>query len=180
MFDHAYSYKFVGKEKGEDGSYVAHLFRFKTRQNRTIIFRAEVFDNPHPIVVVKFFDKAHRLSEKRFSLLTNTGGFGSIVATCINIMFKDLVGSNPYLSFAFMGAPKPKELAQKRLHNTQRFRLYALLMKRKFTPLHYQHAIMETYSCYLILNRDYCEDKPAAVEEMLEALKKTYPNEAKW
>lgn len=180
MFDYVYSYNFAGKEKGEDGSYVAHLFRFKTRQNRTIIFRAEVFDDPHPIVVVKFFDKAHRLSEKRYSLLTNTGGFGSIVWTCINIMFKDLVDGNPYRSFAFIGAPKPKEVEQKKMANTHRFRLYANLMKRKFTPLRYQHTIMETCSCYLILNRDYCEDKPAAMAEMLEALKKTYPNEAKW
>ena len=176
MFDCVYPYRLATKTKGGNGHSVIHLFRFRTRQNRVILFQAECFDN-HPIAVVKFYDKAHRESKNRFTLLTETGGFSAVVWTCLHIMFVDMVHENPYMSFAFMGAPKPTETD---LDQTHRYRLYSEVMKRRFSPVDYEHLVMDSCSCYFMFCRNYCEHNPAAIDEMLDTLKKVYPDEAGW
>lgn len=89
------------------GNFAVHLYRFDVTKRQIIMVEVHQFVK-HPICVIKFYDRDDRNSENRFTKLTNKGNFKPIFRTCINIML-ELRTQNPFLSFAFIGAPTPEE-----------------------------------------------------------------------
>jgi hypothetical protein len=173
MFDTSYPYSLKGKQRSKAGELgaVVHLFAFRTPQKRCIIVEIHLFD-AQPIAIVKFFDKAHRLSPKRFSLLSSTNEAAPIIRTAVNVMlsfYKD----DPYISFAFMGAPDANGNIQK----SKRFRVYAGMMKRLFSDLEFRHLQREDRSLYILLNRNYCDNKSDASKDIFDLLSMAYPDE---
>lgn len=170
MFDTSYDYLLKGKRKGELDKTV-HLFTFRTTRNRQII--VEMHEHAaHPVVIVKFFDKAHRLSLNRFSLMSSSSEAPRIIRTAIQVML-DFHQQNPFLSFAFMGAPD----ANGNLDNNKRFRVYKGVMQRLFSDLEFEHLQNPKRSLYILLNRNYCYRQPEAPGEIFKLLKTAYPDE---
>lgn len=185
MFDTLYNYLPKGNRKGELGKTV-HLFAFRTPRKRQIIVEIHEHDS-QPIAIVKFFDKAHRLSEKRFSLMNKRFKLNEdekielekdareaapIIRTAIQIML-DFYKRNPFLSFAFMGAPDEDGNAD----NNKRFRVYSGVMKRLFSDVEFEHLQRQDRSSYILLNRSYCYKQPHAAGEIFKLLETAYPDE---
>ncbi|MCC6413495.1 MAG: hypothetical protein IT270_17685 [Saprospiraceae bacterium] len=168
MFDRIYAYRKADKQRGVTGETV-HLFVFRTTKRRCIIFEAHEFSTC-PLMVVKFFDKAHKLSDKRFSLLNGSNEAGSIIRTALEIML-ELYKSNPFLSFAFMGAPDEDG----DLRETRRFRIYREMLKRLFSDLDFQHIQQKEKSLYVLLNRNYCGTQPERQNDIFSTLANHYP-----
>jgi hypothetical protein len=173
MFERKYSYSLRTKKKEQVGELtrIVHLFRFTTSSNRKIITEAHLFDE-HPLVVIKFFDKNHRLSSNRFSLMSSSNEASAIIRTVIEIML-DFHRKNPYISFAFMGAPD----SDGNLNNNKRFRIYKGIMSRLFSNVSFEHLQLEVKSLYILLNRDYCNNKQECSQGIFDLLAMSYPDE---
>lgn len=177
MFDTWFEYQYVNRR--EMNSICAiHLYRIKASRRQTIMVEAHEFTT-HPICIVKFYDKDDRNSPNRFTTLTRKGNFSRIFRTCINIML-ELKHNNPYMSFAFIGAPTPDEKSQGKVAKTQRYRIYEYGMAQWFSILHFRHAYIDEHSLYMIFNRDYCDDKEGIESEMLKSIQEVYPDEPFW
>lgn len=170
MFDSFYPYLLKSKRKGEHDETV-HLFSFTTKKQRQII--VEMYEHSvHPVAIIKFFDKAHRLSKKRFSLMSSSEEAPKIIRTAIQVMV-DFYKLNPYLTFAFAGAPD----VDGNLNNNKRFRVYKGVMNRLFSDLEFEHLQMQERSLYILLNRNYCHEKPEVATEIFNLIATCYPDE---
>lgn len=170
MFETFYPYIPKGKREGELNKTI-HLFSFKTPRNRQI--NVEIHEHlVHPIAIIKFYDKAHRLSPRRFSIMSKSGEAPQIIRTAIQIML-DFIKKNPYLSFAFAGAPDDDG----NLIDNKRFRVYKGVMKRLFSDLEFEHLQNRDRSLYILLNRHYCQGNSEAAREIFKMLETAYPEE---
>lgn len=160
------------------GNFAVHLYRFDVTKRQTIMVEVHQFVK-HPICVIKFYDRDDRNSENRFTKLTNKGNFKPIFRTCINIML-ELRTQNPFLSFAFIGAPTPHEKGEGNTAKTQRYRIYEYGMNQFFSNLHFKHAYLEEHSLYILFNRDYCDHKADIETDMLKCIQEVYPEEPLW
>jgi hypothetical protein len=184
MFDKQFDfiYKMNTIEKKGEQDVKVHLLTFRTSKNQTII--VEVHEHKEEsLYILKFFDKNHRLSDHKYSLLTAHGETSAILNTNIAIM-QYFYAKNPFASFAFMGAPTTKEIAQNKQlnyhlgHNTKRFRLYSRVMSLFFNPARFLHVQNTACSGYLVANRDYLyPDNEAKLEKIIQKLKTCYPDE---
>lgn len=168
MFDKVYPFRIVNHQRGEAGT-TTHLFVFRTPKGRDIIFEAHLHD-ACPLAVVKFYDKAHRLSKHRFSLMNGSHEAATSIRTAIEIMLH-LYHKNPYLSFAFMGAP---DLKGNKIE-TRRFRIYRDLLVRLFSEQEFLHLMDPNRSLYVMSNRAFCESKAGNQEIIFQTLTSTYP-----
>ena len=155
MFSKEEGYKFTskGSRKECDGEmyFRRHTFSFKSRSNNTYIVEVDEFDE-FLLFIVKFYLKSHRLSERKFQLLTEFNEASGLITTCVNIMMS-FYEANPYRSFGFIGMNSENETEKE----TKRFRIYSEVMKRIFQPVKFTHHIHKPKSAYLLLNRDYAE-----------------------
>lgn len=168
MFDKVYPFRKVNDQRGEVGT-TTHLFVFTTPKGRDIIFEAHVHDSC-PLAVVKFYDKAHRLSKNRFNLMNGSHEAATSIRTAIEIMLH-LYETNPYLSFAFMGAA---DLETSNVE-TRRFRIYRDVLVRLFSEQEFQHVMNPRKSLYIMCNRAYCESKEDGQATLFQTLSSTYP-----
>ncbi len=183
MFDKSFPFRVTGhKIETIDGNDVKlHLLVFRTSKHRTII--VQVYEHDHYMYVLKFFDKNHKYSERKYSLLNSDGEASRIINTCINIMLS-FYEKNAYASFAFMGAPTEKELLINKnagrhgAYNTKRFRLYRLIMSNFFHPVRFLHIQNTGCSVYMVVNRDYLHPNPdEKITQIIQTLKKYYSDE---
>ena len=150
-------YPFVFVFKDNEGSYrdsqYTYQYRFKSeRSHHTYIVRAECF--PKHSYCLKFYDKANRSSDNKFSLLTNTFEPRTIFYTLYHILL-DVLRRDPDASFFFIGAADGKDEMGEA---TRRFRVY-----RKFTSSVVSDGIFEHYrvnelSLYILVNKRSVED----------------------
>lgn len=150
-----YTYKAKNSRKECDGElcFRRHTFTFKSeRSNQTYIVEVDEFDE-FLLCIIKFYLKAHRLSNRKFQLMTKLQEAPSLITTCINIMF-EFYHKNPYRSFGFIGMNSENELEQ----NTRRFQVYRKVMERAFSPSDFFHFTHIPKSAYLLLNRHYAEN----------------------
>ena len=159
-----------------------HLLTFRTSKNRTIIVRVHEHKE-HSLHVLKFFDKNHRFSNNKYSLLNSDGEASAIINTNIAILLY-FYQKNPFASFAFMGAPTQEEAEKNSqtkkhfAHDTKRFRLYRRIMSLFFNPVRFAHIQNPLCSAYLIANRDYLNpNTDATLKSMIQRLKTAYPDE---
>ena len=184
MFDKIFDfqYKMSKIERIGEHDVIVHHLTFRTSKKRTIIVYVHEHKE-HSLYALKFFDKNHRLSDNKYSLLTSDGEASAIINTNIAIM-QYFYKKNPYASFTFMGAPTTEEL-KKNLqanhhggYNTKRFRLYRRIMSLFFNPARFLHVQNFKCSGYLIANRDYLyPNSETMLKAMIQRLKSAYPDE---
>lgn len=99
---------------------------------------------------IKFYLHSTRWSESsRYRIATGFGNASAVIITCVQIMLYFLQ-KNPYASFGFIGAQGFNEASGA---NTKRFRLYHRIMEYFFSPVRFNHYVIEEKSVYLILNK---------------------------
>lgn len=184
MLDNYFAYTHKGKNK--TGGIIEYLYTFKCSLNVTYI--VEVEHHPNDICMVMFYQKNHRHSRNRYSLLNSIGflkrhntrgvrNFLMILNTIIKINV-DIYNSDNNMSFGFMGAPTLKELDQKTstsiinadgtVVETKRFNTYSIYVKRYFSPEKFEHIEIPTSSCYLIKSKNNLNLTTDKVEEFFE------------
>ena len=85
----------------------------------------------------------------------------------------DFIIQNPYISFAFAGAPD----RDGNMNNNKRFRVYRGVMQRLISDLDFEHLQRPDRSLYILLNRNYCYQQPEAAGAIFDVLKNAYPEE---
>lgn len=169
MISNSFSYTHKGKNKLR--SIFEDIYTFKCSLNITYIVEVEHHDND--ICIVKFFQKNHRHSKDRYSLLNSnkflkrnkTNGaknFLMILNTIMDINIK-IYNANSKTSFGFMGAPTIDELDPSKTNkvinddgtvsHTKRFNTYSIYVKRYFSPDDFEHIEIPTSSSYLIKSK---------------------------
>lgn len=161
-------YKSLGKDK--NSLVQTDLYSFKCTLNITYIVEIECHTDD--IFIIKFFQKNHRFSKNRYSLL-NTNGFlkrngtnGAknflIILNTITSIIITIYKGNKNASFGFIGSPTIRETGEENMENinpdgtvanTKRYNTYGIYVKRYFSPDVFEHIEIETSSAYLIKNR---------------------------
>lgn len=184
MIDNSFGYTHKGKNK--IGSILQDIYTFKCSLNISYIIEVEYHEND--ICIIKFFQKNHRNSNNRYSLLntkrflkrhktTGAKNFLMILNTIIDISIK-IYNENDNTSFGFMGAPTSKELDPKKSRKiinvdgtvvkTKRFNAYSLYVKRYFSPEKFEHIEIPTSSSYLIKSKRNLDLTTEKVESFFE------------
>lgn len=162
-----FPYRSIGKEK--NASFTTDLYTFKCLFKHQYIIEVEL--HPQDIYIVKFFQKNHRDSDNRYSLLNHEGiqknikkarNFLLILNTILELVLEKY-NINNKSSFGFLGAPTLKE-SDKKLNKkhinidgtvqmTKRYNTYGVYVKRYFDPEIFEHIEIDSSSCYLIKSR---------------------------
>lgn len=167
MLGQCFDYKPVGKNT--INSLRTDLYTFKCLYKLAYII--EVEHHAHNIYIIKFFQKNHKDSKHRYSLLniksirrgsTGARNFLIILNTVIKIIL-DIYTVDKASSFGFMGAPTKAELNLKinksninldgTVAKTKRFNTYGIYVKRYFSPDRFEHIEIESSSSYLIKSK---------------------------
>lgn len=167
MITPCYKHQNKGSKIDINGTSI-EIYSFKSKIiNQQYI--VEVLNFEHEILVLQFYLKTHRNSDKRFSLLiplkkgkqNNNKHVFILLNTLVNIA-KELINKKPNASLGFMGAPKLIEQdinynkeninPDNTIKNTSRHRVYSLYVKRYFSPELFTHIEYENSSCYLLKN----------------------------
>lgn len=168
MIEPCYKHTNQGCRTDIDTGLTIDIYSFKSKIiNQQYII--EILHFKYNIIVVQFYLKTHRFSDKRFSLLiperkekrNNNRHVFMLLNTIVNLA-KELIHKNPKASLGFMGAPKleEQEVALNKeninpdntIKNTVRHRVYSLYVKRYFSPELFTHIEYENSSCYLLKN----------------------------
>jgi len=143
-----------------------HTFRFNTNHKRKYIVSVEEYR--YNVFVLKFYLKDHRLSSKRFNILTKDFDGFKILSTLIAIVLYIYDKINNDASFGFIGTPL---LTENNTCNTKRFRVYQKLAKKHFSPDTFDHAVNIDNSSYLLLNKKVSDqDLKSNIEDMFNRL----------
>lgn len=170
----------MGKDR--NSLVITDLYTFKCTLN--VFYILEVEHHDFDIFIIKFFQKNHRDSKNRYTLLNSTkflrqsGSRGArnfliILNTIIDVII-NIYSKNKNASFGFIGAPTKSELNKS--HNlkninsdgtvarTKRFNTYGIYVSRYFSPEKFQHIQIETSSGYLIKSKLNTELNKSKVE----------------
>lgn len=168
-------YPFVLGMIEQGGSYYlsqrTYQYRFKSlRSNHTYIVRAERFSEH--VYCMKFFDKAHRHSDDKFSLLTNTFEPRSIFYTLYHIML-DLLGRDPNASFFFIGsADEHDEVGQA----TRRYRIYRKFVSSVIGERLFAHYRVNDTSLYILVNKSAHTDPDSLAKRITAEVQSAFQN----
>lgn len=126
----------------------------------------------YDVYILKFYLKAHRQSDNKFSLLSNDNDAQGVIRTVLDIALEILEYENPRASFGFVGSHKISKKGTERIENTQRFRVYRDLMRNYFGDLTWHHYESINSSSYLMLNSCHTDpdEKIAAITEMFKGI----------
>lgn len=145
-----------------------HTFSFKSKSNHTYLVEVDEFDE-FLLCIVKFYLKAHRLSKRRFQLLTALHEPIGLITTCLNIIM-GFYDKNPCYSFGFVGMNSEKEQEAE----TKRFNVYRKVMGRVFSPVKFIHIQYKPKSAYLLINRNHAENTPSLINDIERQFNKYY------
>lgn len=159
--------KYTSVGRNTNNNIRVDLYTFKCLFNQHYI--AEVEHHKNDIYIIKYFQKNHKDSEQRYTLLNgntlwgkpeNPKNFLTILNTVTQIMIDTYYDEdNP--SFGFMGAPTKKENSYINKSNinpdgtvskTKRYNIYGLYVRRYFSPSLFEHIEIDSSSCYLLRN----------------------------
>ena len=161
-------FDFTHKGSNKINAIIEDIYTFKCYFNITYI--VEVENHDYDIYIVKFYQKNHRHSDNRYSLVNSkhflkghkssgAQNFLTILNTILYIIL-EIYKNNKKASFGFMCAPTPLELnpeksdkiinADSTVANTKRFNIYSIYVKRYFDPKTFEHVEIESSSCYLL------------------------------
>lgn len=145
MFDRGFTFRKIGVFKGANKTKVIK-YRFRTHKNQTYIVDIEQYEEQ--VYIIKYYLKAHSLSDKKYSLRTNEYIASRIYRTCMDIV-KDILKQNPKASFGYVGA---NDLGEDK-DNTKRYRIYKKITETFFGSERFEHFSSNENSLYLILNK---------------------------
>ena len=156
-----YPYTYIQRCKSFDkGILYIDIYRFKsTKSNLTYMVRVERYG--HNMYAVKFYQKNHRYSNKKYQLLSNTYEPRRIIYTVMNIMY-DIFEGNSRASFGFIGANCENEDVE----NTKRYRVYRRLVATQVSDEHFVHTWNKEKSACMIINRKELEEYPDLIERI--------------
>ena len=144
------------------------LYRFKsTKSNLTYMVRVERYE--HNMHAVKFYQKNHRHSPKKYQLLSNTFEPRRILYTVMNIMV-EIFHANPKASFGFIGANCENEGTE----NTKRYRVYNKLVASKVGEDFFEHVENKRSSAYMLINRKELQEHPNLIEKIEDTFVELY------
>lgn len=159
-------YTSVGKELS--AQIKIDLYSFKCLFNQHYI--VEVEHHKYNILIIKYFQKNHKDSKRRYTLLNgstiwkkpeNPKNFLAILNTITKIMIDSYLADKK-TSFGFMGAPTKQENSHLNkvnvnsdgtVSNTKRYNIYSLYVKRYFAPTTFEHIEIPTSSCYIVKSK---------------------------
>lgn len=157
----SYSYKFVQNFNKSSGHLkYKRLYTFKsTKSNQWYWVWIECYD--HNMYAIKFHLKAHRLSHRKYNLLSSTFEPRKIVFTCIQIMLS-IYQEDDHASFGFIGS----NLEDEGTSNTKRFKFYRSIMATYFSERHFTHIETPDKSAYLMVNNIELENNPNLITDI--------------
>lgn len=179
-------FDYTHKGKSTVNGILEDIYSFKCLFKITYI--VEVENHEYNIFIIKFYQKNHRDSKDRYSLLNTkkflrqhkTSGaknFLFILNTILQINI-DIYKKNKKASFGFMGAPTRIELDPDKtdkiinddgtVKDTKRFNTYSIYVKRYFSPNNFEHIEMKSSSCYLIKSKSNDELTTVKIESFFE------------
>lgn len=147
-----------------------HIYKFNVdKENRYLV---TVEEYQHNVYVLKYCLERHQDNNDKFNILTNIGYTKAkkVILTCFQIGFS-IYDRNPLASFGFIASPTIKELGKTGFNTTKRLLIYkyfipCLPLKENFT-----HLCYEEQSSYLMLNKDYEQQEPDALQNITNMLK---------
>ena len=109
------------------------------------------------IYVIKYYAACHAASQHKYNLILNDERPAPIIRTCVDIMLR-LYDVDPNASFGFIGSNSVNKKRKGRVveedkMNTQRFRIYQMVIFNFFGPKTFEHARSVKHSAYLLINR---------------------------
>ncbi|MBO5134838.1 MAG: hypothetical protein J6C15_06795 [Bacteroidaceae bacterium] len=147
-------------------------YRFKSeRSKHTYIVRVERYKSH--TYCVKFFDKAHTDSKNKFSLRTNTFEARTIFYTLYHILL-DVLQKDSSASFFFIGAEDEKDESTAA---TRRYQVYRRFVMSTISDHLFEHYRVNELSLYILVNRQYVNDKQTFVEQITEGVRLLYNND---
>ena len=170
MLPSSYSFVFVHRSQGCDGVLRVDLYRFTSIKSGLDYF-VRVEEYPFNMYAVKFYLKNHRLSDKKYQLLTNTFEVRTIINTCINIMLS-VFERNSSASFGFIGSNSDGES----IANTKRYRVYSRIIATYFSDTYFMHVENVDKSVYLLINRMELKATPNLIENIQNTFMEIYEN----
>lgn len=160
-----YPYVYIQRCKSYDhGILYIDIYRFKsTKSNLTYMVRVERYE--YNMYAVKFYQKNHRHSDKKYQLMSNTFEPRRILYTVMDIML-GILNENNRASFGFIGANCENESTE----NTKRYRVYNTLVATKVSNEIFKHVEDRKTSAYMLVNRKELEEHP----DLIEKIEKTF------
>lgn len=161
MIAESYPFKFIHRDWNcGNGIKYIDVYRFKSsKSNLTYYVNVELY--AFNMYAVKFYEKNHRLSPRKYQILSNTFEPRRIIYTCMNIMLSIFKG-NPYASFGFIGSNGEGES----ISNTKRYRFYNKIVASKIEDSLFLHIENVERSTYLLVNRAELERTPDLIERI--------------
>lgn len=147
-----------------------HLFKFRDINKQEFIIEVEEYNLD--TFVIKFYPKKHQNNQNKYSLISqNYSGTEAtkIIRTCVEVM-RAFYRKREEASFAFIGAAKLGESP----NDTQRFRIYTMVMENFFKPVEFQHVKIPIHSLYILVNVEALQNNNRLHIEIWDMLNATY------
>lgn len=145
----AYEYRFVKNFDASDESrdiLVRKLYSFKSPRSHQTYF-VWVDRCVNNIYVVKFHLKSHRLSPRKYNILTNLREPRNVLYTCVNILINEIYAKDKTASFGLVAANLEGETPK----NTKRLRFYERFIASVIGTEEFKHYKYEEKSAYIIV-----------------------------
>lgn len=130
----------------------------------------EHFDNN--LIAIKFYYKGVRLSNDRYSLMTNDNEPRTIVYSCLELMKRYYLEDNT-ISFGFVAAPDLDPLRKSKKGN-RRFRFYRTVVNYYFGTKTFVHIHDGEERLYLLLNKKQIQTGKLSVTTVADNINKLF------
>lgn len=163
-----YPFVFTMNDRSEEIASLEYTsqYRFKsTRSKHTYIVRIECYKQH--AYCVKFFDKSHIDSKKKFSLRTNTFEARTIFYTIYHIML-DVLRKDGDASFFFIGAEDEKDDS---IATTRRYQVYRRFVMSTISDRIFDHYRVNELSLYILVNKQSVKDKEDFINHIVEGVR---------
>lgn len=164
MFDKPHEYTLVAKRPAHAGELYmqsCHIYKFK--DEHLTVYRANVEVYLGKLYMIKFHLESLVNCKEKYERLTNINYPFRVLSTCLAII-KEYLKKDPECSFGFIGMKTPKEGD---LKLTKRFRVYSQIMNNFFSPVKFDHTVVEKISLYLIVRKGITEQEHKQLEEAI-------------
>lgn len=142
-----------------------HVYKFNADEHRYLVAFEEYL---YHVYVLHFCLEALQDNPKKFNVLAHVGPVKAkkVIATCVQIGLS-IYTENPLASFVFTASPTVDEFD---LTNTKRFSVYKYFAEFFFNAENFTHAFSREKDSYLILNKNYEQQDPDAMQKITDML----------
>jgi hypothetical protein len=165
-----FDYRFV-QHSYDKGSLIEKRSLYSFISGRRVKYLVSVEYYPNKLYAIKFHDKNHRNSVRRYNLLTGKNEARSVILTCMRILFNEFYLKDRFSSFTFLGSPTPSEES---IHITKRFKVYSRIVATYFNDDTFVHRHIEEISLYALIPKCAIEINSAIEEELMQMLRDNF------